>query len=99
VTLYKTTESSETFELNGTENKTVEATPICFRFDLGYNESRVYYLKDEFEEIYVFKPAQPYSTYYFSYSVGVKSTTYAWYAMKALTLGEASQPKQNKVRN
>jgi len=66
VTLYKTTEGSETFELNGTETKNVEATPICFRFDLSYNESRVYYLKDDFEEIYVFKPAQPYYTYYFT---------------------------------
>jgi len=66
VTLYKSTEAPETFELNGTETKNVEAVPVCFHFDLGYNQSRIYYLKDEFEEIYVFKPSEPYYAYYFT---------------------------------
>lgn len=63
-TLYRETEAPYTVELDGEENVSSEAVPVAFHFDLGDNESRVYYIKDEFEEIYVFKPSSPFFTYY-----------------------------------
>jgi len=66
VTFYKTTENPETFLLDGTENKSVAEMPIAFHFDLGNNQSRTYYIKDSFEEIYVFRPSEPFFSYYFS---------------------------------
>lgn len=65
-TFYKTGETSETFELDGVETKQVEQRPVSFHFDLGYNETRVYYIRSNSEDIYVFKPTEPYNTYYFS---------------------------------
>jgi hypothetical protein len=63
-TVYRATEPPQSFELDGVENVTSEDIPIAFYFDIGYNESRVYYMKDTFEEIYVIKPSDPYYTYY-----------------------------------
>lgn len=69
VTFYRPSESNVQFELNGTYDTTMEGdTRAVFYFDLGYNESRVYYVKDRYEDIYVFKPEEPYYTYYFSVS-------------------------------
>jgi len=67
VTFYRPTQQWLNFTLNGTYNVTSEAdTRMVFQFDLGYNQSRVYYVKDDYEDIYVFKPSEPYYTYYFT---------------------------------
>ncbi len=64
-TLYKSTESPETQTVNGSATFTSESLPTVFNFAIGYNESRVYYLMDSFEEIYAFYPTSPYYTYSF----------------------------------
>lgn len=59
-------ESAVTFELDGTyvANATNQAT--VFTFDLGDNETRTYYtVNGTAETIYVFKPVDPYYTYFF----------------------------------
>lgn len=65
-TVYKQTESPETFELDGSHTLSAELIPTVALFDIGYNESRTYHLYLDFEEIYVMKPTDPYYTYYFS---------------------------------
>jgi hypothetical protein len=65
VTFYTSTQGSFNITLNGDYNITTEAIPVSFRFDLGYNQSRVYYVYEGFEEIYVFKPADPIMLNYF----------------------------------
>lgn len=65
-TVYKQTESPENFELDGSYTLSAELIPTVAHFDIGYNESRTYYLYLDFEEIYVMKPMDPYYTYYFS---------------------------------
>jgi len=65
-TIYPPTTSAESFVLDGEENLTYANIPMCLRFTLGYNLSRVYYLTDTFEEIYAFKPTSPYYTYLFT---------------------------------
>jgi len=54
--------AEETFELDGLHAFYVK--PSVLQFHLGYNETRTYYIKDDSEEIYVFKPTAPYNTYY-----------------------------------
>lgn len=69
VTFYRPEQPSISFELNGTYNVTSEAdTRLVFHFDLGNNQSRIYYWRYgvSYEDIYVFKPAEPYDTYYFT---------------------------------
>jgi len=67
ITFYRPEEVPLSFELDGQYNATSEAdTRMVFHFDLGYNQSRVYYVKDTYEDIYVFKPSEPYTTYTFS---------------------------------
>ena len=55
---------TQTFELDGTYG--LWGTPTLLQFHLGYNQSRTYYIKDDTESIYVFKPTEPYNTYYFT---------------------------------
>jgi len=69
VTVFRPEQGALTFELNGTYNITSEVHPrLVYEFDLGYNESRVYYWRAGvgYEDIYVFKPTSPYYTYYFT---------------------------------
>jgi hypothetical protein len=54
--------STITFELDGTT--ALNASEGIFRFDLGSNLSRTYYLKGNGEDIYVFKP-EGYVVYYY----------------------------------
>lgn len=67
-TFYKVSEASETFELNGDYTVYAEQHGSAFHFDLGNNESRVIYCHAYMtaEEFYVFKPTDPYYTYYFT---------------------------------
>lgn len=72
-TFFRPAQSNIHFELDHTypTGYTVDCisdTRMVFYFDLGYNNSRVYYVKVDTnsEEIYVFKPSQPYYTYYFT---------------------------------
>lgn len=65
-TFFRETEAPQTFELNGTYNVTAVTSVNLFEFDLGYNESRTYYVYQTYEEIYVMTPADPYYTYYFT---------------------------------
>jgi len=65
-TLYYIDNSSSTFTLDGTYNVSSSSEGIAFKFDLGYNESRTYYLiEGQNETIYVIKPTSPYYTYSF----------------------------------
>lgn len=66
VTVYPETEAPATYELDGMELVATESTPVNFAFDLGYNQTRIYYIRESFEEIYVIIPDDPYYTYYFS---------------------------------
>lgn len=66
VTVYPETEAPETYELDGMELVSLESTPVNFAFDLGYNQTRIFYIRETFEEIYVIIPDDPYYTYYFS---------------------------------
>ena len=66
VTAYHVGGGSQTFELDGSH--TLYTQPVVLEFSLGYNQSRTYYIKDDAEEIYVFKPYEPYDIYYFSIS-------------------------------
>jgi hypothetical protein len=66
VTAYLTEETAFTFELNGTYEYAPSSQPSVFKYNLGYNTSRVYYVKDNFETIYVFRPTAPYNTYTFN---------------------------------
>lgn len=66
-TFYKVSESPETFSLDGNYTVYAEQHGSAFHFDLGNNESRVIYCNENMtaEEFYVFKPTDPYYTYYF----------------------------------
>jgi len=67
VTEYRSDNSTFTFTLNGQTIRTESAIPIAFRFDLGYNQSRIYYCTNVTSEtIYVIKPTQPAYTYSFT---------------------------------
>jgi len=68
VTFYRPTQQSLNFTLDGTYNLTSEAdTRMVFHFDLGYNESRIFYVGDQsYMDIYVIKPSEPYYSYYFT---------------------------------
>lgn len=64
-TMSRAGEPDLTFELNGTylANATTGAT--LFTFDLGFNTSRTYYtINQTAETIYVYKPSEPYYTYF-----------------------------------
>lgn len=71
VTLTRDTESPVTIEVDGQETFTSETRPILFEIDVGYNESRVIYVRDDYEEIMAFLPNQDYRTYYFELYDGV----------------------------
>ncbi len=60
-TLYRHFDSPYSFELDGTENITDYG--MVLSYNLGFNQSRTYYLKDANESIYVIKPTAPYYTY------------------------------------
>lgn len=66
VTLDRPTQSRLNFTLDGDYTAASEDVPAVFHFELGYNQSRVYYVYSSFESIYVFKASEPYYTYYFS---------------------------------
>lgn len=67
VTIYRTNNSSSTFSLAGTTVLTESAQALAFRFDLGSNQSRVYYCTNATSEtIYVIVPTSPYYTYSFT---------------------------------
>lgn len=68
VTFYRPTQESINFTLDGYNDVTSQAdTRMVFHFDIGYNESRVFYVgEQEYMDIYVFRPSQPYYTYYFT---------------------------------
>lgn len=66
-TFYRPTEAPSTFELDGSHFVEAEETGVAFHFDLGANESRVFYCRQDLqtETVYVIKPSEPYSVYYF----------------------------------
>lgn len=68
VSFFRPTQERLDFTLDGQYNCTSEAdTRMVFEFDLGNNESRVFFVGDTtYRDIYVFKPTPPYYTYYFS---------------------------------
>lgn len=68
VTFYRPTQQWINFTLDGLYTATSEEdTRMVFHFDLGYNQSRVFYVGDQaYMDIYVFKPSDPYYTYYFT---------------------------------
>lgn len=66
-TFYRGTEAPFTFELDGSEVLEAETTENnVLHFDIGYNESRIYYVYGTYEDIYVVNPTDPYAPYYFS---------------------------------
>lgn len=63
-TVFRSDESQYTFELDGSNVTTLDTVPIAIKFDLGWNESRTYYLlPDQNETIYAIIPDEPYYTY------------------------------------
>lgn len=66
VTIFRETEAPETVELDGSYEFEAETSNTVMEFDLGYNESRFYYLYQTYEEIYVIRPDDPYYIYYFT---------------------------------
>jgi len=66
VTAYSTENTTFTFELNGTYVYEPSEQPTLFKFDLGSNNTRVYYVQQGVNVLYVFMPSQPYYTYYFT---------------------------------
>jgi len=66
VTAHFTQLYQDSFLLNGTTQIQYPYKPVCFFFDLGYNQSRVYYVNQDTETIYVMKPSEPYYTYSFT---------------------------------
>jgi hypothetical protein len=69
VTFYRPTQPLLEFNINQTVspyNVTCEAdTRMVFEFDLGYNYSRIYYVYETVENIYLFRPSDPFYVYYF----------------------------------
>lgn len=65
-TFFPSADTPETFELDGAYNVTSDYIGDLFTFDIGYNESRTYHLYQEYEQIYVMKPTDPYYTYFFT---------------------------------
>ena len=65
VTMTRDNQSPTTFELDGTYLANATTAGVVLAFDLGYNETRTYYVYGN-ETIYVMKPADPYYNYYFS---------------------------------
>jgi len=65
-TVFRQSESSVTFELDGDYQLTTADIPIAAYFDIGNNESRVYYFYQSYEEVYVINPTDPYDTYLFT---------------------------------
>lgn len=63
-TFFRESQDTTTFELDGTYLANASDVGIVFNFDLGNNESRVYYVYQN-ETIYVMRPYEPYYTYYF----------------------------------
>jgi hypothetical protein len=66
VTYYSQSQSPDTFLLDGTHSVGEDEIGVNFKFSLGYNQSRTYYLTSGYETIYVFKPTEPYYFYYFT---------------------------------
>lgn len=67
VTIYKVGQAPEQHELDGEYPfYCAEYEGSVVEMDLGFNESRVYYLMYDSEDIYVFRPTQPYNYYYFT---------------------------------
>lgn len=65
VTMTRIGESPEKFFLNGTYLANATTGAVVFSFDLGYNESRTYYtINSTAEAIYVFRPSDPFYTYF-----------------------------------
>jgi hypothetical protein len=52
------------FVINGTHNFTA-MNPISLTYQIGFNQSRTYYLLPEHEDIFIFRPSDPYYTYFF----------------------------------
>jgi len=67
-TLFRVDDSQLTIAVDGWNNITETQSQIAWKFDLGYNISRTYYLlpDDANETIYIIKPDAPYYTYYFT---------------------------------
>lgn len=80
-TLYRTDDSPLTVEVDGWQNVTETQDQIVWKWDLGYNETRSYYLMEGNETIYVVIPTEPYYTYYFSIVdyLGVSNSTHPAY--------------------
>lgn len=66
VRFYRPTQETLNFTLDGTNTTDSESAPNIFHFDLGSNFTRVYYVYSSFENIYVFKPTEPFNEYYFT---------------------------------
>jgi len=64
VTFFREGQGQYKFFLNGTQTVTATQTGEVFKFDLGYNMSRTYYVYGN-ETIYVIVPEEPFYVYYF----------------------------------